>query len=245
MPNARVERVSYGPDSQQFFELWRPEGTPAGTAIFIHGGFWRAKYDLSHANPFCEALAARGIATANLEYRRMGQSGGGWPGTFEDVKAGVNGASGRLHDAPVVIGHSAGGHLALLLASESIPLRAVIALAPVANLRLANELNLSNGAVAEFLGAPPENAPELCDAACASKHHSALRRVLVHGTEDEVVPLAISRSYIEARARDPQPPTLVEIPNAMHMDLIDPQSPAGAEVLNLVLRAMLPDEREE
>ena len=63
-----------------------------GFAVFIHGGFWRVKYDLSHANPFCAALAARGIVTANLEYRRVNQVGRGWPGTFEDVVAGVKAA---------------------------------------------------------------------------------------------------------------------------------------------------------
>jgi acetyl esterase/lipase len=82
----------------------------------------------------------RGVITANLEYRRVGQPGGGWPGTFEDVAAGIKAASEHVGGAAVVVGHSAGGHLALRLASESVPLKAVVALAPVANLRLAYEL---------------------------------------------------------------------------------------------------------
>lgn len=233
--NQATERIRYGDDQSQFFELWQPEGAASGAAVMIHGGFWRAKYNLIHANPFCEALAAVGIATANLEYRRLGQIGGGWPGTFEDVVAAVRAASERLGGTPVVIGHSAGGHLALRLASEFLALRAVVALAPVADLRLVYELNLSDGAVAVFLGATPESSPERYAEACPSRHSSSVRRALVHGTEDEVVPIAISRAFVEARKNDPEPPSLIEIPNAKHMDLIDPESPAGAKVIEIVL----------
>ena len=236
MPDAAIERVNYGGDPNQFFDLWRPEGTSIGFAVMIHGGFWRAKYDLSHADPFCAALAANGIATANLEYRRVGQIGGGWPGTFDDVVIGVTAASELLGGTPVVIGHSAGGHLALRLASEPVTIRAVVALAPVADLRLAYQLNLSNGAVAEFIGGTPESSPERYDDACPSKHASAVRRVLVHGNEDEVVPIEISRAFIEARKCDSEPPSLIEIPKAQHMQLIDPESPAGARVLDVILR---------
>lgn len=238
MPDAPIQRISYGTDSNQFIDLWRPHNAVIGVAVMIHGGFWRAKYDLSHADPFCAALAAKGIATANLEYRRVGQIGGGWPGTFEDVVAGIAAARKRLGSVPVLIGHSAGGHLALRLASEPVSLQAVLALAPLADLRVAYKLNLSNGAVAEFLGATPESSPELYDEACPSKHASAVRRVLVHGSEDEVVPIAIARAFIEARRNDPVPPTLIEIPNAMHMDLIDPESQAGAKVIETVLRSI-------
>jgi acetyl esterase/lipase len=238
MPDALIERVNYGNDPNQFFELWQPKTTPSGVAVMIHGGFWRAKYDLIHANPFCAALAAAGMATANLEYRRLGQSGGGWPGTFEDVVAGVRAASERLGGTPVVIGHSAGGHLALLLASEPVLMRGVVALAPVADLRLAYKLNLSDGAVAEFLGATPESSPERYEQACPSMRSSSVRRVLVHGTKDEVVPIAISRAFVEARKNDPEPPSLIEIPNAKHMDLIEPESPAGAKVIEIILRSI-------
>ncbi len=114
----------------------------------------------------------------------------------------------------------------------------MVALAPVADLRLAYKLNLSNGAVAEFLGATPDSAPERYDEACPSKHASAVRRVLVHGSEDEVVPIAISRAFIEARDNDPVPPTLIELPNAKHMDLIDPEAAAGVNVIEIVLRSI-------
>ena len=239
MADASIQRVNYGADPHQFFELWLPEGTRIGSAVMIHGGFWRSRYDLFHVNPFCAALAAKGVATANLEYRRIGQLGGGWPGSFDDVLAGVRTASDILGNPPVVIGHSAGGHLALRMSSEPVPLRAVIALAPVADLRLAYALNLSNGAVAEFLGATPDSAPERYDEACPSNRSSSIPRMLVHDTEDEDVPINISRAFVEARRNDVVPPTLIEIPNATHMDLIDPETAAGAKVIDTVLRTMV------
>jgi acetyl esterase/lipase len=233
------ERISYGYDASQFFEVVHAGQALVGFAVFIHGGFWRAKYDLSHANPLCAELAGRGIITANLEYRRVGQTGGGWPGTFEDVMAGVKAASEHVGRVPVVVGHSAGGHLALRLASERVSLKSVVALAPVADLRLAHKLNLSNGAVVEFLGGAPEAMPSRYDEACASKHASSTRRIIVHGTKDEDVPIDITRKFMQARRSDPEQPSLLEIPDADHMDLIDPESPAGLTVIDLVTQLAL------
>jgi pimeloyl-ACP methyl ester carboxylesterase len=112
----------------------------------------------------------------------------------------------------------------------------VVALAPVANLRLAYELNLSHGAVVEFLGGTPEAMPSRYDEACASSHAVSARRFIVHGTKDEDVPIDIARAYILARQNDPEPPSLLEIPDAGHMDLIDPESPAGSTVIDLITR---------
>src|SRR5262245_60200302 len=140
----------------QFGELRLPGGDgPHPVVIAIHGGFWKAAYGLDHIGPVCEALAGAGVATWNLEYRRIGNPGGGWPGTLEDVALGA----GHLREIAgehrldlkrvVVVGHSAGGHLALWLAgrgrSRDMPLRGVVSLAGVADLRLAWELRLSNG----------------------------------------------------------------------------------------------------
>src|SRR5271165_5806114 len=118
---------------------------------------------------------------------------------------------------------------------EPVPLRAVVALAPVADLRLAYQLNLSNGAVAEFLGGSPETVPDRYDEACPTIKSAAVRRVVVHGSDDDTVPISISRAFLEAAKNDPEPPPLVEIPGAGHMDLIDPESPACAKVLEIVV----------
>src|SRR6202007_778161 len=85
-PPKADSRAAYGSDANQFVDLRLPKAKgPHALAIVIHGGYWRAKYDLVYAGHLCAALRAKGIATANVEYRRVGNPGGGWPGTFEDI----------------------------------------------------------------------------------------------------------------------------------------------------------------
>ena len=87
-PPAPDERVAYGTDPNQFLEVRSPHGKgPYPALLNIHGGFWRAKYDLAHTGHLCEAVRAAGVATFNIEYRRVGNAGGGWPGTFDDIRA--------------------------------------------------------------------------------------------------------------------------------------------------------------
>lgn len=199
--------------------------------INIHGGFWRSRYDLVHANPLCEAMAREGFPTANIEYRRAGQPGGGWPGTLDDVLAAVRFARSQVKAPAIVMGHSAGGHLALWLASEMPDLAGVVALAPVASLRLAWERYLSDGAVRDFLGGSPDEVPDRYAAADPEVRAAAIPRILIHGTADEVVPLEVSRAYVNARSADANPPRLVELAGVDHSDVIDPDSPAWEAVL--------------
>src|ERR1700721_3840860 len=116
--------VAYGGDEFQFGELYLPEGKGHAVAIVIHGGYWRARYDLRHIGHFCVGLAKAGIAAWCLEYRRLGNAGGGFPGTFDDVRAGAahleKVASERNVDMKRVVatGHSAGGHLVLWLGKQ-------------------------------------------------------------------------------------------------------------------------------
>lgn len=223
-PVAADERVRYGPFPSEFFDVWLAKGTPVGTALMIHGGFWRRQYDLEHASHLCAALAREGLSVANLEYRRVGEVGGGWPESFYDVKLGLDAVTQRLGRAPVVLGHSAGGHLALRIASEMPHIPGVVALAPVADLALANELNLSNGAVKEFLRVSPDKSPETLRAADPLQHAAGVPVVIIHGVDDVIVPLALSRNYLAARSGDIPAPRLLAIEGAEHFDPIDPES---------------------
>src|SRR3954466_4948915 len=150
-------RLKYGSDENQFGDLRLPKAKgPHPLLMNIHGGYWRAKYDLQHASHLCAALAAGGIATFNLEYRRVGNPGGGWPGTFEDVTNGlkfIRQHAGEHNIDPkrtLVMGHSAGGQLALCLAHRAADLTGAISLAGVLDLQKAYDLHLSNDAVVEF-----------------------------------------------------------------------------------------------
>ena len=199
-------------------------------AVMIHGGFWRAKTNLLHAGHLCGALAAAGFASANIEYRRAGEVGCGWPGTFKDVTNAVQFARERANlvrgDAgrTVVLGHSAGGHLALWLAGEVSDLAGVVALGPVASLRVASEMGLGGQAVREFLKVTPKEAPEVYRSADPEGRPSGVPRVLIHGTADEIVPIELSREYVRLRQGDPGSVKLVELPGGDHFDVVDPQS---------------------
>lgn len=229
-------RVAYGSDPTQFFDLWNAQGTCRGAAVMIHGGFWRARYDLAHVSHLCAALAQNGIATTSLEYRRVGHPGGGWPGTFDDIVAGTRAAAELLAQPPVVLGHSAGGHLALRAASEPLDIRGVVALAAVADLRLCYDLHLSNDAVVEFLGGTPAGIPAVYDAACPAPHAASVPRCLLHGAADDIVPLSMARAYVSAREADPGGVESIVIAAAGHFDLIDPASTAWPIVLDAVIR---------
>ncbi|MGE5110944.1 MAG: alpha/beta hydrolase family protein [Acidobacteriaceae bacterium] len=238
-PVPASERIRYGKEPSQFFDLFHTDKPVRGSAMMIHGGFWRARYDLQHASHLCAALAGQGIVVANLEYRRVGEPGGGWPGTYEDVLAGFDSVLKFLGEPLAVLGHSAGGHLALRLAADRKP-AGIIALAPVADLIQACKLNLSDGAVIEFLGDTPENAPDSYRNADAKTHSSAVRRFLIHGEEDDVVPISLSFSYLEARSADRPDVVLAKLSLADHFDLIDPETTSGAwETVRLTVHACL------
>lgn len=237
-------RAAYGSDANQFVDLRLPKGKgPHPLAINIHGGFWRAKYDLAHAGHLCAALTAKGIATANVEYRRVGNAGGGWPGTFADIRAAyqflLQKAREYEFDARrvVVMGHSAGGQLALCLAAHEPGVKAAVSLAGVVDLQRAYELHLSNDAVVEFLGGKPAEVADHYREADPMKLAVAARQWLVHGTNDDVVPVAFSGDYVALKQKKKEYARLVEIAGAGHFDVIDPRSGAWKDVEGAVEEA--------
>ncbi len=234
-------RVAYGGDAHQFVDLRMPKGKgPHGLVIGLHGGYWRAKYDLGYFGHLCAALAAKGMATANLEYRRVGNVGGGWPGTFADVRAGyqflLQNARKYEFDARriVVIGHSAGAQLALCLAAHEPGVKAVVSLAGVVDLQRAYTLHLSNDAVVEFLGGTPAEVGDHYREADPMKVAVRARQWLVHGATDDTVPPAFSRDYVGAKQKAKEDVRLVEIAGAGHFELVDPRSGAWKDVERVV-----------
>jgi acetyl esterase/lipase len=257
------ERVAYGSDANQFIEVRLPQavGSQAGqlhsaplhsasvhsALINIHGGYWRAKYDLAHAGHLCEALRVAGVATFNVEYRRVGNAGGGWPGTFDDIRSAYRfvlqqAARFRLDAARLaVMGHSAGGQLALCLASHEASVRRVISLAGVLDLKRAYTLHLSNEAVVEFLGGKPEAVAEhYREADPMELAIPQARQWVVMGKDDDVVPPELSREYVRFKtlAGRKENVELVEIARAGHFDLIDPAAEAFKLVASTVVAAL-------
>lgn len=237
-------RVAYGPHTYQFGELRFGKGDRRDVIVMnIHGGFWRNRYDLVHAGHFCAALSSRGLTTWNVEYRRVGDDGGGWAGSIEDVRLAwgfvpeVAAKYGLRAEKVIVTGHSAGGQLALCLAAHEPAVRSVVSLAGVVDLRRAWELHLSSDAVAEFLGGSPEDVPQNYQAANPMQLSiPQCAQVLIHGAADENVPPDFSRAYCERKKMLGEKVRLVEIPNADHFDLIDPRSASWTAVESSILQ---------
>jgi len=240
-------RVRYGSDPNQFGEIRLPKGKgPFPLVMNIHGGFWRAKYGLAHAGHLCAALTAKGLATWNIEYRRVGNPGGGWPGTFEDVRDAYRflpQLAKRYRgdtDKVVVMGHSAGAQLALCLASHEASLKRVVSLAGVLDLQQAWYLHLSDNAVVEFLGGKPTEVPDRYRAAdpMQSAIDHSTTQWLIHGAGDDVVPSTFSRNYAQQKKTKGEDVHYLEISTAGHFDLIDPRSQAWPKVQDTVFHLL-------
>lgn len=253
-------RLKYGPTSLQFGDLYMPEGDgPFPVVLLIHGGFWRNQYDLTLMSGLAEDLERRGIAAWNIEYRRLGDAGGGWPGTLLDVARAADyilelGARYPLDMERIVsIGHSAGGHLAFWLAARHrIPpdsdlapphtpfaLAGAISQAGVVDLELAWRMKLGNNATAELLKGSPAEAPDRYAAASpAALLPLGVPQIIAHGTADDSVPYVVSETYTQLARAEGDGVTLITLTGVDHFALIDPASEAWAKTVE-ALQALL------
>ncbi|HEY6894984.1 MAG TPA: alpha/beta hydrolase [Rhodanobacteraceae bacterium] len=220
--------VAYGADRDQIADVRfgdaRAQKRPL--VLILHGGFWRPEYDRAHTGPMAEAIADAGWTVASVEFRR---ASGKPEATLDDVASALAELPAKIahHDGRVLlIGHSAGGHLALWVASSRphVALAGVLALAPVADLRLADALQLGNGATRLFLGADPATRGDVDPRRLASPRVPV---AIVHGERDETVPIEVGRAYADAHRTT----KLVAMEDADHYAPIDPLTPAWPIVL--------------
>jgi acetyl esterase/lipase len=254
------QRIAYGPDHSQFGDLRWPAGPgPHPLAIVLHGGWWRSEVALDYLGHVCAALATEGIATWNLEFRRLGATGGGWPMTFQDVAAGADhvrllAETSRIDLARVItLGHSAGGHLALWLAARqripvasglhgtpTVPLRGAVSVAGAVDLRRLSQLGFRDGfvqrlVVDDLLGGTPAEVPERYAAgAPADLLPLGVRQILLQGTADQYTPAEVPTGYVQAATARGDEATLVWLEGADHFDPIDPLSRAYSPVRDAV-----------
>lgn len=243
--------LSYGPEPDHVVDLWLPDGPPAPLVVLIHGGLWRASIDRMHLRPMAGGLVEAGYAVAVPEYRRTGQPGGGWPGTFDDVAAALDRLPALVQpyglDAAGAVwaGHSAGGHLALwaslrhrlpadapwhLPAAPAV--RKVVSLAGCADLTLISHWRLGDGAANDLIGGTPGEYPDRYAFADPSVLLPvAVPTVHLHGTEDDLIPIAIGRDYADRARRAGSPIEFMALPGVEHFALIDPLSGAWPHVL--------------
>ena len=262
-------RLHYGPAPSQLGDLWLPPakaGTRSPLLVFFHGGWWQSAFNLDYCGPICRALRDAGLAVWSVEYRRVGEPGGGWPGTFQDAAAGFDFADVLARIYPidlrrvVVAGHSAGGHLAFWVAGRlhvfegsvlhdpqpKVPVRAAVSLAGVVDLRGLVELPSTAGssapgkeAVRRLLGGSPDTVPERY---LAGDPRSLLPlncpQTLVQGTADEQVPPQLAELWSRRARQQGETAEVVTIAGANHFDVVDPESRAWPRVRSAILHAV-------
>lgn len=244
------QRFEYGAGPSRFADLYLPKGVrPHRLVVFFHGGCWMAQYGLDPVGGFSRALADEtGLAVLSVEYRRVGEEGGGWPGTFLDAAAALDFVDDLALRAPVsrqrvvVAGHSAGAHLALWLAARAglppgDPLRTpvrvrpsrVVALAPLADLA-AVPGTPCGGALDGLLGPPSLRELRLASASPAARLPLGVPQVVVAGTRDAIAPIGSVKGYVEKALAAGDPVSLVEVPSVGHFELVTPGSSAWEAV---------------
>jgi len=260
-------RLAYGDAASQFADLTLPRASPDGApdrrtglvpvVALIHGGFWQATYDLTLMEPLAADLLARGWSVLNVEYRRVGEAGGGWPGTLADVGAALDllatapEAEGIDPERVITVGHSAGGHLALWCASReglpedapgarpSVVPVAAVGQAAVCDLVRGADADLGGGACQSLLGGEPDEVPDRYDLASpAARLPLGVPQLLVHGTDDRIVPPAQSQTYAGAATAAGDQVELSAVPGD-HFIHLDPTNQAWTTITDR-LPSLLP-----
>lgn len=251
-PNPPADHViAYGEGTLQFGELRLPKGPgPHPVMVLIHGGCWLAEYDLSHIRKLAAAFTAEGIATWTIEYRRVGDPGGGWPGTFDDVANGADhlaelAGQFRLDlDRVLVAGHSAGGHLAIWLGNrpEQWPQRvqplSVLALAPAADLVYLHREKVCADVVDGLMGGTPQQYPQRYQLASGTARLPLpIPQYIVIGAHDESW-APVGHRYVESAVQKGPSPTVIVAPESGHFEMIDPDSSTWPLVLKAARSAL-------
>jgi acetyl esterase/lipase len=248
--------IPYGVDSLQYGELRLPEGKgPFPVVVVVHGGCWLSDYNLTYMAHLSDALTKAGYATWNLEFRRVGNVGGGYPGTFLDVAKGTDYIRTLAKSYPInkkqviVLGHSAGGHLALWLAAREnlsrksflytknpLKVKGVVSLAGISDLdTYALEDGSCNKAVSKLMGGLPKDVSERYIQ--ASPMLLAPLKIpvrMIQGDLDPIVPATQATRYAERAKRRDVDTRVTMVQNAGHFDLVAPHSPAWLNVLEAV-----------
>lgn len=220
--------LSYGAQSQQTLTHFPRGTTNAEPVLVIHGGCWSNAYGVDHALPMAEALATLKLDVWAVEYRRVGDEGGGWPGSLQDIKSAVRHVSEITGTSPLLVGHSAGGHLALKAAEDAdLPVRGVIALAPITDLAsYGAEKGSCQSMVAKFMGDETYQPKAAYREASVSVEAVSLPLKVIIGDADPIVGAEQMVMFASSQ--------LIKLPKAGHFDLIHPETPAFRVVKSTV-----------
>lgn len=240
--------IRYGNEKSQYGELYLPGKNCTGTVCLLHGGFWTMPHNLNQFDDVAAELIKSGYCVWNIEYRRTGETKYKWSDPFQDTITAINElvnikkAYNNINlDNVIVLGHSAGGQLSIWLNSQElmIDVQKFIGLSPILDLETAYYANTGNGCVERLLQGRPGEVPErysYCSPILQSKKKN--QELIIHGKNDEYIPIEWSRSYHEETRQLAIQPELIELENCGHMDFIDIKSNAF-EVIKLKLKLPL------
>jgi len=261
-------RIPYGSDSLQFGDLRLPAGAePYPVAVIIHGGCWLSEIaDLQHTAALSDALRNLGVATWNIEYRRVDNPGGGWPGTFQDVSSAVDHLAVLAKEHPldlkrsIIIGHSSGGQLALWAAARHmLPddsdissdrpflVKGVVALAAPTDLQSLIGLDMQicgDSVISKLLGGRPDAVPDRYDNVSPVKMVPlGVPQKLIIGEFDFPMLISDLESYADSAQRAGDDAVLEVIDNASHHEVVAPGSAAWTKVRSAVLSLLEVEEK--
>lgn len=248
-PLPPLRTIKYGQCEAQEGDLYLPHASRPPVVCLLHGGFWRMPYGREELAGIAQDIAAKGYAVWNIGYRRVGAPGGGWPGTFSDVALAVDHLATLVDEGidldlsrVIVAGHSAGGQLALCVSGRSNHARfrparvqpvAAAGLAAVSDLARAYQISAGNGAVLQLLGGGPDQVPDRYAAASPiALLPLGVAQLIIHGAKDEALPIDLSRHYATTARATGDNVDFVALPDAGHMDFLDPNSEAHATLCN-------------
>jgi 3-dehydroquinate dehydratase II len=231
--------LRYGESPDQVADLRLPSAPrPARLAVLVHGGFWRHMWTRDTTEHIAVDLARRGMASLNVEYRRVG-SGGGGPSSIDDVAAAVRSAlasEGVDGTGWVIVGHSAGGQLAVMaaaaLSEAGMPPRLAVSMGGVNDLVAAIDDDLGSGAALAYLaGADPTPL--------SPSHHGPFGFPLLaaHGSADDRVPHSQAERLVRSARANGGQAELATIEDGDHFGFLDPTSPAWTTVAEALLAA--------
>ena len=247
--SAPNEVVPYGAGEYQFAEYWHPGTSEPALVILVHGGCWSNEYGLDHIRALASKLKGSGYAVWSTEYRRVGDAGGGWPGTFEDIADSLN-YTDKLSNinqyAKFVMGHSAGGHLALWVAAAGhLPLESplgkrmktqiqgAIGLAPIADLAAYSLGDNSCEVVTEkLMGGSAIDLAERYALGSPAALLPSIDSILIHGEADTIVNISQSQRYAASSSRA----SIISLKGLGHFDMINPEGPVFDRIIEALAR---------
>jgi acetyl esterase/lipase len=225
LPIAEVAQThAYGSSPQNTVVNIRGSDSSRGAITLIHGGCWSNAYDRNHTLPMAEALSTMGYDVWVPEYRRVGDAGGGWPGSLDDIIEAIEFVTNKTGKQPILVGHSAGGHLSLRAAQTGLAVGGVVGLAPITDLvAYGAEPGSCQSMVAPFMGDDTFTPDVSYRNASVTLSAITVPVVVVIGKEDPIV-----RAAQVAVFSDEQ---VITVENSGHFDVIHPKTEAFSAVL--------------